>query len=170
MNNILNACTLYAVDLLKIDVEVRMRIDQAWGNIDADCTSVIMTLDEIEEFEIPEDAINFDTFEFDEEELKYILENNIGSHPYYLTFGRGMKWNGANGYKFCRDIISTCMRDYDISLFLQETGKHAILCTEYSHDVPTGHPMYIIGLSKDEYSKLESASFNEIEQFVLTRF
>lgn len=168
--NILNSCTSYSVDLLVAGEDIRKNIEESWGSLDADCQEVVMNLNDIEKYDIPAEAIDFDSVEFDEDELKDILEDLIGKHPHYLVFGRGMRWNGVSGYRFCDDIVSTCHRDYDISLVLKEKGKNAIMCLESSHDVPLGHYTYIIGLSEEDYAKLDCVDFDEISQFVNTRF
>lgn len=170
IKNILYACTTYTVNLLKINEEIREEIEQSWGKLDADCTEITMTLNDIDDFEIPSDVVDYDSFDFDEEELQYILEDLIGNHPHYLVFASNCTWNGVSGYKFCTNIIDTCARNYDISLTLKEKGTNAILCTEYSHDVPTGSPTYIIGLSNKEYNKLENADFSEVENFAKSKF
>lgn len=168
--NILNACTTYNVNLLKVGMDIRAKLEESWGSLDADCQEITMNLNDIEEFEIPSNAVDYDSFEFDEEELQYILEDLIGNHPHYLVFASKCTWNGANGYKFCNNIIDTCVRNYEISLTLREKGTNAILCTESSHDVPTGSPTYIIGLSNKEYNKLENADFSEVENFAKSKF
>ena len=165
MHNILEECSYCDIDLLKINDSIRQELEKNY-DIDADCTVLRLCESDILKYNIPEEAIDFDSFEFDEYELESILIDNIGKFPYYLVFANGCTWNGDSGYTFCNDIIKTVYRPYDISLSIIENIKNGILCMESSHDVPTGSKTYIIGLSEEEYEKLEDSDFNDIKDFV----
>ena len=167
--NILQECTYYQVNLLKVSDELRNKIMEEAG-LDSDCVTYMESEDNIDYYGIPSDAIDYDSQEFDEDQLESILEDLVGKFPHYLVFAGGCKWNGSSGYKFCDHIVDTVYRDYDIEIVAKEQGKNALLCSESSHDVPMGAPTYIVGLTEKEYDKLSEASFDEIEAFVQSRF
>ncbi len=167
--NFLKECTYHSVNLLKVPNELRNKIMEEAG-LDADCTTYIESLDNIEFYNIPSEAVDWDDASFDEDQLESILLDTIGKFPHYLVFAQNCKWNGASGYKFCDNILNTVYRDYDSDIIGEQQGKNAIKCKEYSHDVPTGAPTYIIGLTEEEYEKLLDSDFNDIEQFVQSKF
>lgn len=166
--NILDSCTYYEVDLLKLSDSFRHSVDNVYS-IDADTVKLPISLSDINKLNIPEEAINYDSVEFDEYELESLLIDYIGKHPAYLVFASGCKWNGVSGYKICDDIKNTVIRNYDISLILINQFKNGIECMEYSHDVPTGSPTYILGISNEDREKIEDMEFNDIENYVNTR-
>ena len=167
--NILESCTYYKVDLRKIPADTRETIIKDAG-LEKDQVFYTESGDNLEYYHIPADAVNWESAYFEEDELVELLREYLNVHKHYLVFAKNCTWNGSSGYTFCDDIAETCYRDYDITLILEKTGKDAILCTESSHDVPCGAPTYIVGLSEKEYDKLQNASFDEIEKFVLNKF
>lgn len=165
--NILAACTLYEVDLLKLSEEMYDKLSNDFS-IDADCTILTLSEEDIYKYEIPYQAVNLDSCQFDEDELAFIMEDILGNYPHYLVFASGCKWNGSNGYKIVEDITETCYRDYDISLSPIDKGRRKASFLESSHDVPTGSTTYMIGITDEEYDKLANAEFEEVESFVNT--
>lgn len=108
--------------------------------------------------------------EVDLDMAEMMLTNLIGKHPYYLVFAKGCRWNGSSGYKFCNNIISTFMRDYESNIIIVDHNQNAIKCRESSHDVPMGSDTYIIGLTMPDYERYKDADFTEIEQLALSKF
>lgn len=168
--NILGSCTYYDVNVLRLSQDLYDKLNKEYAYIDADCSKLTMSENDISEFHIPCEAIDYDSFEFDEDELEFLLTELLGKHPYYIVLASGCRWNGSSGYKICENILEVCYRNYDITLILQEKHKDAIKCIESSHDVPTGSPTYIVGISQEEYEKIEDYDFNDIEKFVLSKF
>lgn len=166
MENLFDLCTTYSVNIIQFSEELREKLENYYGPIDADCPYITLCATEINELEIPEEYIDYDSMEFDEDSFEEILENKIGKYPYYLVFANSCTYNGMDGYKICNNIISTCSRPYEISLYLEkEINGKAIVCKESSHDVPMGSTTIIVGLTNEEYEKLEDANFSEIEEF-----
>ena len=163
--NILAACTFYDVDLLKLDKDLYDTLAHDYS-IDADCPVLRIPETDIEHYNIPSEAIDWDSCEFDEYDLEDIMEGYIGKYPHYLVFASGCKWNGASGYKLCDNILQTVYRNYEISLSFVEKGKRKTEFIESSHDVPTGSTTYIVGLTEKEYNKLVDAEFEEVERFL----
>ena len=163
--NILGSCTFYDVNLLKIPADIREKLDKEF-DFDADSSEVRLSEETIDKYNIPSETVDYDSCDFDEDELEYTLEDLIGNHPNYLVFASGCRWNGASGYTFCDNITDTVKRNYEISLRLVEQFKNGIECIESSHDVPTGSHTYIIGITDEERDSLEDADFSEIEEFV----
>lgn len=168
--NILGSCTYYDVNVLRLSQDLYDKLNKEYASIDADCSTLTMSENDISEFHIPCEAIDYDSFEFDEEELESVLTDLLGKHPYYVVLASGCRWNGSSGYKICKNILEVCYRNYDITLILQEKHKDAIKCIESSHDVPTGSPTYIIGISQEEYNRLIEAQFEEVVKFVESKF
>lgn len=118
----------------------------------------------IEKYNLEDYVKDYD--EYDEVLLGEYLIDKIGKYPHYLVFASGCRWNGASGYTICDNILKTVSRDYDISLYEDKPLKNGYAFTESSHDVPMGSTTYIIGLTEQEYERLEDAEFNEVEEFV----
>lgn len=166
MLNILEECTCYLINLLKLSDETRALIDKEYS-IDADCPSISISGNEVSRLNIPEEAIDYDCVGFDSNRLEDIMEEYLGIHPAYLLFGSGMRYNGSSGYKVVNSLVETCERNYDISLYLKEDlGNDTIICLESSHDSPTGHEMIMIGLNDEEVEAFEEYDFDEVEEFV----
>ena len=167
--NIFDSVTYYVVDLDKLDEETKKQLSSEYGFFDGDDT-IAMTLHDIDRYGIDSDAVHWDTADFNEDELEWLLESYLNSHPYYLVFASGCRWDGASGYKFCDDIKDTVYRDYDTSISIEDHGPDCIKCRESSHDVPMGSTTIIIGLDSDDYEKLESADFDTIKEFAMSKF
>lgn len=166
--NILGSCTYFTVNLLKLSSKLKEAISRNY-DIEDNTSTLIMSEESINEFNVPSEAIDYSTGEFDEEELRDLLVDMIGNHSDYLVLASGCRWNGSSGYMFCDDIVDTVKRNYSISLRLVEEFKNGIECMESSHDVPTGSSTYIIGITSEERDHLEDVDFDEIEQFVHRR-
>lgn len=176
--NILDSVTHYAVDMNKVDEETKKKMEEDYGALDTELSDseriepdwMDMTAHDIDRYGIDSDAVNWESGEFMEDELEWLLESYLNSHPHYLVFAAGCRWNGASGYKFCEDIKETVYRSYDVTLTLEEQGESCIKCRESSHDVPMGSTTIIVGISEEEYEQLEDADFDEIEKFALSKF
>lgn len=164
--NILDSCTFYKVDQTKLNSE---QMHNYIGD-SLDDGDLILSLEEIRNADISEDAIDWQSGEFDRDELNYILTDKIGKFPHYLVIACNCKWNGASGYMITDEITKTCERSYDISLDLQEEGRNAIKCRESSHDVPTGSTTYIVGISNKDFNKLEGVDLNDLIKYAESRF
>ena len=164
--NILDSCTFYEVDQTKLNSE---QLRNFVGD-SLDEGSLILSLEQIKNADIPEEAIDWESGGFDREELNYILTDKIGRLPHYLVIACSCRWNGASGYMFTDEITKTCERSYDISLDLVEEGKNAIKCRESSHDVPMGGTTYIIGLTEEEFELLEEKELYKLIEIAEARF
>lgn len=127
------------------------------------------------EVEKIKDSSVFDLFDFDDPFIEENLHKYIKTADYYLVYLRGCRWNGSSGYRVVNNIKDAFYRGYDCNIYLEKSSnKGKILqCREYHHDVPTGHSSYIVALSKDEHSKLESKSifnvFDYIENLLISK-
>lgn len=169
--NILESCTHYAIDLLKlfeIDPKKAKEIMSDYG-LDADTHYFDALGTDLDDF--PTEVIDYNSAEFDNDELEELLISYLGNHPHYLVFASGCRWNGASGYKFCENIIDTVARNYDVTLDLQEyIDDRAIKCREASHDVPMGSTTIIVGISEEEYDDLSEKEFKDVEDFAMNIF
>lgn len=167
--NILNSCTYYSVDISNFKKELKDKLIYELG-LNGDETFITLDLDTIYDWDIPLEAVNWDTEDIDEVELEELLLDLIGKFPYYLVFAQHCTWNGSSGYAFVEDIKKTVYRNDEANIVLNEEGKGCIKCTESSHDVPGGQPTYIIGLTEKEYNKVKKMSFEEVEQYAISKF
>ena len=105
----------------------------------------------------------------DEEEINEFVENlmNYKKYSHYLVVLFNATWTGSSGYKIFDNYFDTFYRDYDVTMYYKNgtKGGKAITLTEYSHDVPMGHNSVIIGLTENEYNKLENKDIEEIIAF-----
>lgn len=107
---------------------------------------------------------DFDRWLFEED-----LGNYIQTDAYkYLALGSGMGWRRLSGYKFFDTIENAIYRDYDISIYLQDSDFDGKILTykESSHDVPMGASMTIIALDRDEYAALTNEYDEEWQEWV----
>lgn len=163
MQNLLESCTFCEIDLNKVSDKTRKELTKDFDLDEIDKT-IILTEDCLKKYNIDYDCII--DYQFDKEELNYIITDQIGKYPYYLVFASNVRWNGSSGYKICDEPHKTCERDYDVTLLLNRVEKNAMFCIESSHDVPTGAETIIIGLSIEDYERLNDAEFKEVEEFV----
>lgn len=86
---------------------------------------------------------------------------------HYLIVLDGSRWNGASGYKIVKSFDSVLHRGYECSIYpvksLQK-GKVLIL-RESHHDVPQGHPSVIVGLTLNQYNKIENMDIDQILEY-----
>lgn len=113
-----------------------------------------------------EDYVVWESADFDDLECQDLLESWVGRHHHYLVFASGCRWNGASGYTICDNVLDTIRRNYDVTIcYRKHIEGRALICDESSHDVPMGSTTIIVGLTDDEYEKLEDAEFSEVEAF-----
>lgn len=113
-----------------------------------------------EEFELAE--------EWDDEHYGYVLDSLLpAKYKRFLVVAKNATWNGATGVKLASDIRDAMYRSYDSSVHAKKyTHKGKVLeCTEYSHDRPQGHPLYIIGLTDKQYDELYGTGFDTMFAF-----
>jgi len=104
--------------------------------------------------------IDYDTQRFDEFELDSLLSGILEPSNYYLVYASGMTWDGSDGYKTFDKYQTADMfrREYEVAIYPEECAADGkvLLCKEFSHDAPTGSSTVIIGLTEDEYDKIEN--------------
>lgn len=114
----------------------------------------------------------FDEVEYeytDEYEIDYTLNRlmNYEKYKHYLVVLFNSRWTGASGYKIFDNYIDTFYRDYDDTMYVSgssKSGKYLAL-REHHHDCPMGHDTIIIGLTENEYQKLDKMNIDEIIDF-----
>lgn len=85
----------------------------------------------------------------------YIREAN-----YYLVYLKNSTWRSASGFCIVGDVERVLDRGYNHSMYLEDSiaeGK-VLVCKEYHHDKPLGHPSYIVALTDEECSSLKVMS------------
>ena len=167
--DLFESCSHYNVNLLNCSNETVNALMDAFV-VEQGEINVRLSKSLIDKFEIPTDAIDWDSYEVDTDMLEGELEYFVGNHPQYLVIANNCRWNSETGYMFTDNLVKTVSRDYDITLTITEDGQDAIKCRESSHDAPTGHTTYIVGLSNEEYEKLEEAELNELIKFAESKF
>lgn len=167
MINLFEKYTEYDVNLDKCAPDVRETLINEFG-IEED-PIITLSGEDIEKYNVTANAVDYDSAEISYDMIEEELIDKIGKFPHYLVFASNCRWNGASGYKFCGDILDTIQRPYEISLYIIKEYTNCIECKESSHDVATGSPTYICGITNEEYEKLEYADFNDIYQFVMNK-
>lgn len=105
---------------------------------------------------------------WDYECYEYVLDTLFPTkYKRFLAVAKNATWNGATGVKLASTIHDTMRRSYDSSVYANGyTHKGKVLeCTEYHHDVPQGHPLYIIGLTEKQYDELYDTGFDTMFAF-----
>lgn len=85
----------------------------------------------------------------------YIREAN-----YYLVYLKNSTWQNSSGFCIVGDVERVLDRGYNHSMYLEDSvaeGK-VLVCKEYHHDKPLGHPSYIVALTDEECSSLKVMS------------
>lgn len=85
----------------------------------------------------------------------YIREAN-----YYLVYLKNSTWRNASGFCIVGDIERVLDGGYDCAVYLKDSvadGK-VLVCKEYHHDKPLGHPSYVVALTDEECSSLKAMS------------
>ena len=168
--NLVNLGNFYTVDLISLPENVRLRLNDDGYICDEDQSYLDMTDTEIEEYDIPIECVDWDATFFEKEEFDWVVDELIQTDAnHYLVFAKNCRWNGASGYKVVSELRDAFCRDYDVNIYAagQSEDKKCLKCTEYSHDVPTGAPTFIVALSEDEHEFIEDASFSEVTEFVM---
>lgn len=97
-------------------------------------------------------------FDYDLQE-DYIsdLINQCFTYDNYLLFSRNYGWDARIAYKIASNDIDLFYRDYDTNLYYENSTKNGkiIKMVETSHDAPMGSTFYYIGLTNQEYEKIE---------------
>lgn len=92
----------------------------------------------------------------------------IQSADHYLVYLKNSTWNGSSGFRVVSDVEETLERGYDCSVYFKDSiseGK-VLVCEEFHHDSPMGHPSYIIALSTNEYYNLISKGGNAVFDYI----
>lgn len=112
---------------------------------------------------------NMDYDYTDIDEWEYFVSELMNCKKYdnYLVVGFNSRWDGATGYSFITDYKNCFIKDYDVTQYVTGSSKggKCLELREYSHDVPTGHRVLIIGLTEAESNKLEYADFDTVMEF-----
>lgn len=118
------------------------------------------------------DNIEYDyTDEYENSEFIHALMN-YKAYDHYLVVLFGATWNGASGYRFFDKYDECFYRDYDASMYVTGASVKGKCLTlrEHHHDVPMGHRSIIIGLTENEYQKLENKDVQEIIEYAENMF
>lgn len=106
--------------------------------------------------------------------LAYFFEQVFKrEYPHYLYHSVGSDWMGRSHYGFYSkdDLLKgRFLAEYENTTHLENYYNGKILeLKEYHHDVPLGHPVYLIGLTKNQYQRLmnyhQSGDREEIRAF-----
>lgn len=145
--------------------EVKEALDEMGIDID-DGTTYALSHDEYNA--LPHKAELELAEEWDDEHYGYVLDSLFpAKYERFLVVAKNATWSGATGVKLSSTIRNTMHRSYDSSVYAKEyTHRGKVLeCTEYHHDVPQGHPLYIIGLTDKQYDELYDTGFDTMFAF-----
>lgn len=163
--NLIGENTWFKVDITKMSEELREKIIKE-ANLDSDCIIYDESLDNIEYYGIPKEAVNWSTRDFRDDELELTLKELIGEFPHYMTFYKGSDHPTVSFYN---DVLKTVdIDDHYHEVTINKQGKNAILGVDSSMHSST--PIYIVGLTREEYEKLVALPNDDIESDVLARF
>ena len=94
--------------------------------------------------------------------FSYLMDSK--KYNKYLVVAFNCTWNGASGYSFKDNYIDCFVRDYDSTMYVTGSSKNGkyLRLRESHHDVPCGHNTIVIGLTDNEYNKLEGKDVDYI--------
>lgn len=166
MYNLIGAAASYTISLNKLPdiIKSKLLLDNI---ITTDLEYVTLCQNIISKYNIPESAIIYDTFNFDEELIYDYLKAVIGEYNNYLTYQEKCTIHNIPGYKIHSELERTPIAvDASAIYVAKEYDNKAIKLIVSSHDYPTGVEVCIIGLSDKEFDKLNDASFDKIQEFI----
>ena len=136
---------------------------------DDDCDYV-----SIEEHEISDVCIDITSndvvYDYTDEVIYEDVINSLMNHERYehfLVVGYGCNWLRQTGYKIVDSYYQAFYRNDDVGQYYKNTSKggKSVLLREFSHDVPTGYQVIIIGLTDSEYQKLDNSCYDDVIAF-----
>lgn len=166
MYNLIGAAASYTISIDKLPniIKSKLLLDNI---ITADLEYTTLCQNIITKYNIPESAIIYDTFNFDEQLIYDYLSVVIGKYNNYLTYQEKCTVHNIPGFKVHSELEQTPIAvDASEIYVVKEYDNKAIKLLVNSHDYPTGVEVCIIGLSDNEFYKLNDASFNKIQEFV----
>ena len=102
---------------------------------------------------VEEYGLDYCAADFDEDIYKELMDDVLDDYPHYVVKAEGCTWDKKTGYKLCNSKYDVLERDYDVYQYLQDNiGKKVLKIKESCHDVPTGYPVTIIGLTESEFA------------------
>lgn len=102
----------------------------------------------------------------------FSMKPYIGEANYYLVYLKNSTWQNSSGFCIVGDIERVLDRGYDCAVYLKDSvadGK-VLVCKEYHHDKPLGHPSYIVALTDEECFSLKSMSKINVFDSILDLF
>ena len=116
-----------------------------------------VSIDNIENFD-RDLEYDFDEWEYNDF-VKGIL-NPKNKYAGFLLFFGGSTWDGRDGYRIEKKAEKVLSFDYDVHIdYAKRSPDSKVNCfTVYSHDVPMGATLTVVGVTRAELNKAEDLS------------
>ena len=102
--NILESCVSYNVNILNCTNEVSTKLREIYQP-EPEEIYVRVAKNLIDAYDVPSDAIDWESYELDEDLLYGILVELLGNHPYYLVFAM-----------MCLQVLQHILLDYHMKI------------------------------------------------------
>lgn len=134
-----------------------------------DCDDDYFIFECTDVYDICEDYCNVEYAYYDYDMFKDFIDYlmNHKKYEHFLVVAYGCTWRKSTGYSFVHNYEDCFKRNCDVSQYYVKSspkGKVLVL-NEYTHDVPTGYNVVIIGLTDSEYQKLDNSCYDDVIAF-----
>jgi hypothetical protein len=147
-----------------------------WENLTKEYQDYCDKEDYLEEpYSVPYEAVDYFTnendFYFYEDEFEDYVNGLLKEYPRYIVCAFNHTWDKRTGYKVVKELKEAFMFDYEVSIYLEETSKHnkSALFKIHSHDNPMGSNFIILGLTYNEFEKVENMGFDSAIDFIKSK-
>ena len=158
-------CATMKVNILELPSDIYDKINEDI-RLDADTDCIEMTLEDMQKYQIPNEAVAFNSCILQTDLLEDLIIEQIGNHPYYLVY--------IDGYfkiSNITDIVNTITQHNLLRRALTAYILNTLDNRGFSYfGLAYPKTTYIVGLTPEEYNQYVNAELSDIEQFVNTIF
>lgn len=152
------------------NIKVELRNDfQDWELYSdiADGTMVCIWYTDIDYYCIDNTNWEYDATGRDEYMFEDYIDNLISDYDYYLVCAYNCTWDKRTGYKIVDEKRKIFDRNYDVSQYVigSDVNGKILLLSELHHDCLTGHETFVVGLTEEDYHKLEDVNWETVIEF-----
>ena len=105
------------------------------------------------------------------DKLKDTLISLVENFPHYLGVSDSRTWAEHHGYIFSDDVTDIIKYDHDLKLLMEKHFPNkAILLDGYHDNHKYNQPIYIIGLTNEEYESLKNKDLKHLIEFAESLF
>lgn len=163
MLGIIGSCTTYNINLSKLSDEIKELIYLEYDNRDIEMAT--LSVNQIRKFNIPSNAIDYNSEEKSEEDLDAMMLNLVGNYNHYLLINERLTHNGFNGHTFISNRVDILDMFQELYIQSELIPNKVILGKVDFYEDYFNQPITIIGLSDKEYNNIKEMDYFAIKEF-----